>query len=230
MHRNLTELENKILNRIHFYVTHNKKVGIDVIAKDCFVSKATVIKLAKKLGFSGYSEMFYVSLASQRHKHALNFFETQSEEDEKAEAHISVFSDLLTQNRHSKIYLDSLGICDCAKEYYLQKLLIFGFDVASCYHFEAFKVEHPGLYLFFSYSGNRSEIIEKVSVASENGFKVIAFTAHKDSHLGKIADYVIELEGAHAEKEEYHPDFFTANLIILLEKTLSHYSRELYGE
>lgn len=224
---NLTELENKILNKIHFYILKDKKVGIETIAKDCFVSKGAIIKLAKKLGFSGYSEMYYVSMSSRKYTASIDFLNVNKEAANGiSETHIRMLCDLLMEYHKSKIYLDSLGICDCAMNYYLQKLLIFGFDAANCYHFEAFKTNNPGLYIFFSYSGSRSEIIEKVSVAQKNGFKVIAFTVNAESPLGKMADYTIKVMGSRSEKENYQPDLFTANLIILLEMILSEYSKK----
>lgn len=53
----LTDLEKDITNAIHGHIVKGEKVSIDLIAKECFVSKASVVKLAKKLGYSGYSEM-----------------------------------------------------------------------------------------------------------------------------------------------------------------------------
>jgi len=51
----LTDLEEIILNKIHYYINKNEKVGINTLAQECFVSKASIIKLAKKIGYSGYS-------------------------------------------------------------------------------------------------------------------------------------------------------------------------------
>lgn len=62
----LTELEKTILNKINYYINRNERVNIQTIAKDCFVSKGAVVKLAKKLGFSGFSEMYYVTLAARK--------------------------------------------------------------------------------------------------------------------------------------------------------------------
>lgn len=220
----LTDLEETILNRIHHYINKKEKVGIDIIAKDCFVSKASIIKLSKKFGYSGYSEMYYTTIASTKNSLKLDFPNLTN--NDSLTRHINMLVELLREYREQKIYLDSLGFCDSAKEYFLQKLLIFGFDVASCYHFEAFTNSKPGVYFFLSYSGSRAEIIEKVNVAIDNHFKVVAFTANKDSPLGKIAHTTVEVAGTKSDREYYVPNFFTANLIILLELTLSEYSRK----
>ena len=50
------------------------------------------------------------------------------------------------------------------------------------------------------------------------------FTSNKDSPLGKMAHMTIEVAGTKSDKEHYSPNFFTSNLIILLELALSKYS------
>lgn len=223
----LTELENNILNKINYYINENKRVNIETIAKDCFVSKGTIVKLAKKMGFSGYSEMYYVTLASRNKSLSADYYGMKGTfENNKAQDYVNALCDLLWRYRDSKIYLDSLGICDSARDYYLQKLLIFGFNAFNSYHFEAFHVQNPGLYLFFSYSGNNSTIIEKVKVAIDNGFNVIAFTANENSLLKNLANYTIVVSGNRSDKENYQPNLFTANLIILFELVLSEYSKK----
>jgi DNA-binding MurR/RpiR family transcriptional regulator len=223
----LTELEKTILNRINYYINENKRVNIQTIADDCFVSKGAVVKLAKKLGFSGYSEMYYVTLAAREKTFAADYSGVEEIfQNSKSQEYIKMFYEQLWQNRNSKIYIDSLGICDTARDYYLQKLLIFEFNASICYHFEAFHVHNPGLYIFLSYSGTNSGIIDKVKVAADNGFKVIALTANPNSPLGKLADYTFNVTGSRSDKYDYMPDLFTANLIILFELVLSEYSQK----
>ena len=228
----LTELDKTILNRINYYINKDERVNIETIAKDCFVSKGAVVKLAKKIGFSGYSEMYYVTLASRKKIFSVDYSDTAEVfRNNQSLTYINMLCELLWHYRNSKIYLDSLGICDTARDYYLQKLLIFGFNASNCYHFEAFHTQNPGLYLFLSYSGSNSMIIDKVKVAIDNGFKVIALTANPDSPLAKLADSTIVVAGNRSDKENYQPNLFTANLIILFELVLSEYSKKyLKGE
>lgn len=223
----LTELEEVILNKIQNYINKNEKVGIDTIAKKCFVSKSAIIKLSKKFGYSGYSEMYYTILASANNALKLDFSHDSGSicMNEHLKNDIDMLVEVLRKFRNQKIYLDSLGVCDSAKEYYLQKLLIFGFDAASSYHYEAFKNSKSGLYFFFSYSGYRAEIIEKVNEAIRNNFKVVAFTSNKESPLAKISHMTVEVAGIKSDREHYLPNLFTANLIIFLELALSEYSK-----
>ena len=223
----LTDLEKNVVNRIHTHILEGEKVSIDVIAKECFVSKGSIVKLAKKLGYRGYSEMYYILMSSNRNQKSADFSHIiLPRENDAAIAGITLLADLLNEYRGAKIHLDSIGLCDAARDYYVQKLMIFGFDVASSYHFAAFHKTSPGLFCFMSFSGSRVEIFDRVHAASDNGFKVLALTARKDSPLGTMADYTIEVAGERSELNDYRPDFFTANLISLLEMALCEYSEK----
>lgn len=221
-----TELEKNIMNKIHRYIQKNQKVGIETISKECFVSKGAIVKLAKKLGYSGYSEMYYMMMASNKNQKVTDFYEMiDIEKISPNQDSIHMLVELLYRYRNEKIHLDSLGLCDVAREYYLQKLLMFGFHVVSSYHFSTFHKESPGLFCFMSFSGSRVEIFDRINVARENGFQVLVLTAKGDSPLATIADHVIELSGERSDKKQYKPNFFVANLILLLEMALAEYSK-----
>nr|WP_288827630.1 MurR/RpiR family transcriptional regulator [uncultured Clostridium sp.] len=224
----LTDLEKNVVNRIHAHILEGEKVSIDMIAKECFVSKGLIVKLAKKLGYSGYSEMYYILMSSNRNQKSADFSHmVYQNETNTAREGIALLAGLLNEYHGAKIHLDSIGLCDAARDYYLQKLLMFGFDVVSSYHFAAFHKDTAGLFIFMSFSGSRFEIFDRVRVAVDNGFKVLALTARKDSPLGTMADYTIEIYGERTEENDYKPNFFTANLIILLEMALCEYSQNL---
>lgn len=227
----LTELEKNITNAIHGHILKKEKVSIDVIAKECFSSKSAIVKLAKKLGYSGYSEMYYILMSSSRTQRATGFSHiVELSNDESRNASIRLFCDLLYQFRNAKIHLDSIGLCDAARDYYLQKLLMFGFDVVSSYHFASFHKNKPGLFCFLSYSGTRAEIFDRVDAAINSGFQVLTLTGNKHSPLGTTADYTIEVAGERSIPANYQPNFFTANLIILLEMVLAEYSSRYLSE
>lgn len=222
----LTDLEKNVINKIHAHILKREKVSIDVIAKECFVSKALIVKLAKKMGYSGYSEMYYILMASNRNQRSADFAHMiLSQESDVINAGVVLLAGLLYEYREAKIHLDSIGLCDAARDYYVQKLMMFGFDVVSSYHFAAFHKDSPGLFCFMSFSGSRFEIFDRIHAASDNGFKVLALTARKDSPLGTVADYTIEVSGERTEINAYRPNFFTANLIMLLEMALCEYSK-----
>lgn len=226
-----TEMEKSILNRIHYYISKKERVKIDQIAQDCFVSKGAIVKLAKKLGYSGYSELYYVTFATMNNISGENYIDINTlVNNYELSSNVSKFTDLIYMFKDKRIKIDSLGFCDSAKDYYIQKLQTFGFSSMSCYHFSSFSKENSGVYIFMSYSGTRSEILEKVNVAKENGDYVVALTNNANSPLAKVSHMVIEVNGIQSENKNYQPNLFTANLIILLEMALSNYSKKYIRE
>lgn len=55
----LTEIEYQLLTYITNHLGTLKGVGVRKIAKDNYTSPATVVRLAQKLGFKGYLELYY---------------------------------------------------------------------------------------------------------------------------------------------------------------------------
>ncbi|MDF9825224.1 DNA-binding MurR/RpiR family transcriptional regulator [Breznakia sp. PF5-3] len=224
----LTDTENLIMNTLWKYIDLKQKVNISIIADECFVSKATIIKLCKKLGYSGYSEMFYMLLASKKNSYSLEINDLgQLALDSTYNLYIQMISELLRYYKNDKILVDSLGFCDAARDYIIQKLLVFNFNANFCYHFEAFSNPsfHSGLYIVLSESGARGEILEKMTKAKENGFNIIAFTTDNNSPVAKMAHTSIQLKSKRVGKDHYEPNLFTAKILIFIEMVLSTYSK-----
>ena len=56
----LSEDEQKIITSIAAHLERGeKRVGIQQVATENFVSTATIVKMCKRLGFEGYSELYY---------------------------------------------------------------------------------------------------------------------------------------------------------------------------
>ncbi len=55
----MTEIENLIMDTMLKNITQNKNVSLKELAKQCHVADSTIVKLSKKLGYSGYIEMYY---------------------------------------------------------------------------------------------------------------------------------------------------------------------------
>ena len=55
----LNETEHRVLEQILDAVEHDTKINIRSVAQQSYVSTTTVIKLSKKLGYQGYSDMIY---------------------------------------------------------------------------------------------------------------------------------------------------------------------------
>ena len=103
----LSDLEKIILNKIHDHISRNEKVGINTVAQECFVSKSAIINLSKKLGYSGYSEMYYTTLASTNNALKLDFSDNivDTYKSDSLTIHINMLVELLREYREKRIYL-----------------------------------------------------------------------------------------------------------------------------
>lgn len=56
----LSEDEKKVITSITAHIERGeKRVGIQQIASENFLSTTTIVKMCKRLGFDGYSELYY---------------------------------------------------------------------------------------------------------------------------------------------------------------------------
>lgn len=224
----LNDTECMIMRHIKGYIEKNQKVSIKVIATECFVSTAYIMKFAKKIGYSGYSEMYYALLSKEDTSVKVNFENfgklTSSEINEEIER----VCDLLYKHRDAQMIVTSMGFCDHAATYFLHKLWTFGFYAMNTYHIEAYEHEErkPGIVFAFSSSGTMGGIIGRCNYAKKKGYQVVTITSNQKSPLAMVADLSIEILCSKGKRNKYEPDFFSAKILVFLELVLSTYSKK----
>lgn len=57
--KTLTSLETDILTYIVEHITDIQDMGVRAVARETYTSPASVIRLSKKLGFTGFTDMYY---------------------------------------------------------------------------------------------------------------------------------------------------------------------------
>ena len=74
--KGLTEIELKVLNYMIDNIEDLNKMGVRGIAKNNFTSTSTIMRLAKKLGYSGFLEMQYNLLSLTKNEYGDNLNES----------------------------------------------------------------------------------------------------------------------------------------------------------
>lgn len=224
----LNETECVIMKRMKHYIDRKEKASINVIAKECFVSTAYIIKFTKKLGYTGFSEMYYNLLAKDNSQVTLNFKTFDDLTSDSIDEQIEALCDMLKESEHNEMLITSMGYCDHVASYFLQKLWTFGFHAIQSYHVEAYISENhkPGIMFAFSSSGSLGGLIGRCKFAKLNGYTLVAITSNHNSPLAKLADMSIEIKCAKGKRDDYEPDFFSAKIIVLIELMLSKYSKK----
>ena len=224
----LNETECTIMKRMKHYIERKEKVSISTIAKESFVSTAYVVKFTKKLGYSGFSEMYYALLAQENSQVTINFQTFDDLTSDPIMDQIEMLCDMLKKHEHHQIVVTSLGFCDYAATYFIQKLWTFGFHAIQTYHVESYVNESnsPGIIFAFSSSGSLGGLIGRCKYAKQNGYELVSISSNHRSPLAKLANMSIEIKCAKGKRDAYEADFFTAKIIVLIELMLSKYSKK----
>ena len=118
-----TETELTILETIINELTNgNERISIRELANKTYVSTTVIIKLAKKLGFIGYSQMIYVLNENIHQKVSQDYTSLLSEfvNEQDTSTLLKLINDLY-KYKNQKIYLVGIGFSGIITEYFLDR-------------------------------------------------------------------------------------------------------------
>ena len=127
----LSEDERKVITSITAHIER----GIQQIAAENYLSTASIIKMCKRLGFDGYSELYYhlsrqLTGTDKRTEDTLGSFV-----DNYSDALVSSFCELLRARRKGKFFTTGEGFSNIVGTYIVQRMSICGFMAFSNVHF-----------------------------------------------------------------------------------------------
>lgn len=192
---NLDTLEKKLLQYLYDNIDEIKSIGIRKLASDNYTSTSMVYKLVKKLGFEGYSDMIhYIS-------YTYNKNDNETTEDPYSKLYNTVtpykkeFLKILSEYKNKQIVITGMGFSDTISNFLSQVLFLKGYSCIHTLHLQLLSPENKDnlLMIAISRSGKTSRLVELVEEASNNGFKIITFTANKDSKLAKASNLSIPI-------------------------------------
>lgn len=215
-----TSSEKEIINYI--LNNYNEVIRYDVrtLAEKTFSSASTIVRLCKKLGFSGFSEMknalIYEVALTESNKKQLNksVEDTHNVQDtiemilQKTQTSLTNTSKLQNEDdilevidmieRSGSINLFGMGSSLLAARDMKQKFLRVGkvLNIDDDWHTQylfAKNSDSNTLAIIFSYSGNTKEIIECVKVLKQNSAKIVSITGFLNSYVAKNSDIVLQV-------------------------------------
>ena len=222
---NLSELEKGVLDFIIENESEIHKFGVRDIAKHTFTSPATVVRLSKKLGFSGFTD-FIFSVTSKSTELDLEpiIVETYSPLDSLYKNNdIETINNIkeVLNDRESLIFIYAAGFSGIVAEYFYKKLLVRGNNVMfsdsadSVAVFEN-RMSQIKTFLVISKSGNTPEIIDKAIRAKESGIRVISISGSSKSKLSDVVDSQITLskESSYDDRNRTSSFFFGETIVV----------------
>ena len=204
----LSEDEQKIITSIAAHLERGeKRVGIQQVATENFVSTATIVKMCKRLGFEGYSELYYyLSRQLNGRDERRNAENLKNLIDNYSDALIDDFCGLLKASRQEKMFTTGAGFSNIVGSYIAQRLSICGFMVFNNVHFYDYMLfqdahhlpggSEPSVMFAVSQSGETEPVLNDVRHAQQHGHKIMAFTKRGDSALARLADIVFVIDGS----------------------------------
>lgn len=231
----LTEEETTIITSIIQHIENDeRRIGVQQIANENYVSPTYIIKMCNRLGFEGYSELYYhlqqTANANERASGAALQELIDNYDEEKGHK----FCELLRQFRNQKIFADGSGFSDLVADYIVQRLAVCGFMVFNRVHFYDFMIFHeenkdvatniePSLMIAISQSGEAVPVLNDVRAAKDRGFKIICFTKREESTLATLSDLVLIVEGARQTLVGGMPNPFFGRVILAFEELVGYY-------
>ena len=222
MHYLLTDLlrvdELRVVRCILSHIENDgRRAAIQTVADECYVSAAYIIKLCKKMGYEGYSELC---------------FALQQQLGEQLEQQAGT----LLQQVYSFVdtAMVGAGFGDITADYIASRLAVFGFHAfhrALFYDYvtrgEDDEAQKPGFIIAISQGGETRLVLDNVSRAKVRGYKVIAFTRAAQSTLARQADITFLVDPDEGQLLLGHmPNTFFGKVILAFEALLGRYLAE----
>ena len=221
---NLDTLERKILKYIYDNISDVKNIGIRKVAADNFTSTSMIYKLAKKLGFDGYSDMIHYIHYSYND---MNFSTTYKYNDlyNLVSTYKDDFNSLLNEYKNKRIVITGMGFSDIISKFITQSLFLKGFNTSATIHMELLSSVYKDeiLIIAISESGETTRLVEVISEAQKNNFKIISFTGNINSSLATLSNLSIPIgEFDKFKKVSSNINTFFGELLLCFEYLLSN--------
>ena len=189
--------------------------------------------MCKRLGFDGYSELYYHlsrQLASSGDRKAENL---KSLIDNYDDALVERFCALLRERRSGKMFTTGEGFSNIVGAYITQRLSICGFMAFNNVHFYDYMLfqeahrsavnDEAAVMFAVSQSGETEPVLNDVRHARQNGHKIVTFTKRSDSTLAQMSDIVFVVDGSRQTLAGSLTNSFFGHVILAFEELVAFY-------
>lgn len=225
----LTPVEETIITYLIENIDICINKGIRSIAKDNFTSPSTIIRLAKKLGYSGFVEMIYSLKNKLSSQNSDNLFEGIKERNIFTTNYEGACEDFIKCIQDGNILISGEGFSEIVSKYIYMKLLVLGkriimstfidLDILLDNHAEAMNSV-----ILISKSGEGKHCVNSCMYAKERNLKIISFTGNSESTLSKNSDICFIIPDCEKlDNDNYYPNPFFAYCIETFELMIHKY-------
>ncbi len=196
---NLNKNEGELLRYFIENAKDIKKMRIQDVAQNTYMSTAAIIRFCQKLGFTGYSELknnLALTIEHQNKKQTIDNKVTTFEDIEKTknlinEALIDEIISLIFSARRIDFYGEgsSRSVCrEMARRFQLIGKQCYYFDDTTIMYSSASTLQPVDLVFAISMSGETSQVIKACSIAKTQGAKIVSITNMSMNTLSNLSD------------------------------------------
>lgn len=224
----ITLVETEIIQKLQYYVSMNEKITLAQLADECHVAQSTIVKLAKKMGYTGFVEMYFnMRVPTHKAQESLAFYHDLIDGDIN-----SIMKSLCAKLNEFKDYKNiiySLGDADLLCGYISRKFTMFDFYAPGTYDYAIIQnsSRKRGFMLLLCYMEEKQIYLQRaIEMAKKEGYYLIAFVNGKNEWIERQVDFSVIIKQTNYKKA----DFFTAKAIMFTEVLLSSYSMLYHGQ
>lgn len=236
--KKITTLEQQVLEYIINNIDNVMEIGVRGVAAANYTSTSTIMRLSKKLGFTGFIDMVYninplinskntgitdnsSSLMGNDIEFVLKYIE---------EEHVNRFINFLEEKTNKYIFIYAQGFSRIMAEYFNKKMLAIGIKsilIDSIGSFEN-NLEDMEMLIVLSKSGETKEVLDKVKVAKEHNKLVTSFTKEVENSISAISDISFKVFDMHKlDDRNMLSNSFFPNVMMVMEYLIYKYSEDV---
>lgn len=235
MYDDLSATDERILFTLNDHVSQGDHVSITTVAEECSVAKSTVVKLAKKLGYHGFSDLRDDLARGRRDTVSDTYLPMSITDFDDALEDATRMAQYVWENRfHKNVLVGSTSSAGRLLSSYLErKLFMFNIAAASTYDYATIMpgVRQPGFALFYEHNASpkaeRGRISLTVSrphfrLAQKSGYTILLVNdTGSSARAARLAHDTFRIKRSNVE----HADLFVPRTIMLFELMLSELAR-----
>lgn len=229
--KNLTKLEENILKYVIENINEVQNMGVRDVAKATYTSPASVIRLSKKLGYTGFTDMYYSLLPIIKKsevdvyssKNTILDYNFSTIADQLSEDKINKFNEMIFKKSKKYVFIYATGFSKIISEYIYKKLLVLGRKAIISSGSDSIGVfennlEDIGAMLVVSKSGETEQVYNKLLTASEADIYTISMTQDSDNRMALLSDLNLPIKDIHQlDDRNMLPNIFFPSVLLLFE-------------
>ncbi|MGX7204381.1 MurR/RpiR family transcriptional regulator [Enterococcus pingfangensis] len=231
--KHLSDNDRAILTYLSDYVNELDGVSLRKIAATLYTSPATIVRLAQKLDFSGYLELFY--FLKNQYQPNNQFVEATvdiSIPTEKIIPSIQTMKEIYQKNQEKFITIYATGFSSIIAEYLYKKLLVNGIkglfvNAADSSGIINNNADNISMMIVISKAGETQKVIEKMQFSQEKNIPTILFTGNSQSRATKFATIIFEVaDDRPLDSQNIKYNGFFGKLLLLMEYIVQEFTQK----